>query len=98
MMSEGDAISFEQSISAIDKFGRKSSLAMNSGKTQAIWFRSKRQFSTKYLPHIKINWNSSRFKILGVWLTAHLTDCEEISCNNQFSKMKTLLIFGSEER
>ena len=56
MMSEGDAISFEQSVSAIDKFGRKSSLAMNSGKTQAIWFRSKRQFSTKYLPHIKINW------------------------------------------
>ena len=98
MMSEGDAISFEQSFSTIDRFGRKSSLVMNSGKAQAIWFRSKRQSSTKYLPHIKINWNPTRFKILGVWLTAHLTDCEEISCNNEFSEMKTLSIFGSEER
>jgi len=31
-----DAISFEQSISAIDNFGRKSGLVMNSGKTQAV--------------------------------------------------------------
>ena len=42
-MSEGDAISFEQSISAVDNFGRKSGLVMNSGKTQAIWLGSKRQ-------------------------------------------------------
>ena len=37
MMSEGDAISFEQSISTVDKFGRKFGLAVNTGKTQAIW-------------------------------------------------------------
>ena len=70
MMSEGDAISLEQSISTVHKFGRKSGLAMNSGKTQAIWLGSKRQSLTKYLPHIKIDWNPPRFKILGVWLTA----------------------------
>ena len=62
MMSEGDAISFEQSIGTVDKFGRKSSLAMNSGKTQAIWLGSKRQSETKCLPHIKIDWNPLKFK------------------------------------
>ena len=36
MMSEGDAISFEQSINTVENFGRK------SGKTQAIWLGSKR--------------------------------------------------------
>ena len=36
MMSEGDAVSFEQSICTTDKFGTKSGLAMNSGKTEAI--------------------------------------------------------------
>ena len=36
-MSEGDAILFEQSISKIDNSGRNSGLAMNSGKTQAVW-------------------------------------------------------------
>ena len=90
MMSEGDAISFEQSISTVDNFGRKSGLVMNSGKTQAIWLGSKRQSLTKYLPHIKIDWNPPKFKILGVWLTADLTDCEEINYNNTFSEMKIL--------
>ena len=32
MIPEGDAISFEQSISTVDNFGRKSGLAMISGK------------------------------------------------------------------
>ena len=86
MMSEGNAISFEQSISTIDNFGKKSGLAMNSCKTQAVWLGTKRQSLTKYLPHIKIDWNPPRFKILGEWLTADLTDCEEINYNNKFLK------------
>jgi len=79
MMSEGDAISFEQNISSVDNFGRKSGFVMNSGKTQAISLGSKRQTLTKYLPHIKIDWNPPKFKILGVWLMEDITDCEEIS-------------------
>ena len=35
MMSEGDVNSYEQSISTIDSFGKKSGLFMNSAKTQA---------------------------------------------------------------
>ena len=54
MMSEGDAVSFEQSICTTDKFGTKSGLAMNSGKTEAIWFGTNRQSLTKYLPHKNI--------------------------------------------
>ena len=61
-VSECDAISFELSIGTVDKFGRKSSLAMNSGKTQAIWLGSKRQSETKCLSHIKIDWNPLKFK------------------------------------
>ena len=90
MMSEGNAISFEQSISSVDNFGRRSSLVMNSGKTQAIWLGSKRQSLTWYLPCIKIDWNPPKFMILGVWLTADLTDFEEINYNNKFSEMKIL--------
>ena len=63
---------------------------MNSGKTQAIWLGNKRQSLTKCLPHIKIDWNPLKFKSVGVWLTADLTDCEEINRNNKFSETKTL--------
>ena len=45
---------------------------------------------TKYLPHIKIDWNPPRFKILRVWLTADLTDCEDSNRNNKFSEIKIL--------
>jgi len=37
-----------------------------------------------------LDWNPPKFKILGVWLTADLTDCEEYSYNNKFSEMKIL--------
>ena len=60
------------------------------GKTQAIWPGGERQSLTKYLPHIKIDWNPPKFKILGVWLTADLIDCEEINYNNIFSEIKIL--------
>jgi hypothetical protein len=90
MMSEGDANSFEQSIRTIDSFGKKSGLFMNSGKTQAIWLGSKRRSSTRYLPHIKMDWNPQNFKILGVWLTVDLTDCEETNYNDKFSEIKIL--------
>ena len=61
---------------------------MNSGKTQAVWLESKRQsLISQGLPftfkpncltlYIKIDWNIPKFKILRVWLTADLTDCEK---------------------
>ena len=43
MMSEGDAISFEQSVSRVDNFGRKSVLTMKSILKLSI----KRQSLTK---------------------------------------------------
>ena len=45
MMSEGDVNSSINST--IDSFGKKSGLFMNSGKTQAIWLRSKRRHNYK---------------------------------------------------
>ena len=86
MTSEGDAISFEPSVSRVDKFGRKSDLAMNSGKTQAIWLGS----MTKQLRHIKMDRNPPKFKILGRWLIADLTDCEKIYYKVYFSEAKML--------
>ena len=90
MVSEGGVHFLEQSISSIDSFGKKSGLFMNSGKTEAIWLGSKRRFSTRYLPHLKMDWNPPKIKILGVWLTVDLTDCEEIN-SNFFSEIQILV-------
>ena len=89
MTSEGDAISSEQNINTVDNFGTKSGLGMNSGKTQAIWLRSKMHSLTKYAPHIKMDWNPPIFKIPGVRLTADWADCQEINYYNKESLVTT---------
>ena len=91
LMSEADVISFEQSISTVDTFSRKSELAMNSSKTQAAWYGGKRRPATKFLPHVKMDWNPPKFKTLGVWFNVDLADCEEINYNDKFSELKMLL-------
>ena len=58
---------------------------MNSGKTQAIWLGSRKRCGDRYLPHLKMDWNPSKFKILGVWFTVDLSDCEEINYNDKSS-------------
>ena len=34
-----------------------------------------------------MDWNPLKFKILGVWLTVDVTDCEEINYNDTFSEI-----------
>ena len=90
MMTEGDATSFEQIIQTVSIFGNKSGLYMNSSKTQSIWLGSKKGSLVRYLPHLRMDWNPPKFKILGIWLTADLLECETINYNDKFSEVKIL--------
>ena len=90
MLSEGDTVSFEQTVHTVDLFGHKSGLYMNSTKTQAIWLGSRKDSPVRYLPHLEMDWNPSKFKILGIWLTADLTNCETINYDDKFSEIKLL--------
>ena len=60
---------FEKSVDAINKFGKVSGLFLNADKTQAIWLGSKKYSRVKYMPHLKMVWNPTTLKILGIWLT-----------------------------
>ena len=63
---------------------------LNTNKTQAIWLGSKRRSQIKYMPHLKIVWNPSQFKILGAWFTQDLKDCEFFYYNDKFFEVKAL--------
>lgn len=41
------------------------------------------------MPHLKMEWNPRRFKILGIWLTANL-DCEDLNYDENFIEIKQL--------
>ena len=86
LMNNGDKMSFEKSLDTIEKYGRVSGLFLNTDKTQAIWLGSKRRSQIKYMPHLKIVWNPSQFKILGVWFTQDLKDCGKKKITKRFLK------------
>ena len=82
--------SFEKSIDAINKFGKVSGLFLNADKTQAIWLGSKKYSRVKYMPHLKMVWNPTMFKILGIWFTQDLKECAAINYNKNFNEVKKL--------
>ena len=63
---------------------------MNSNKTQAIWLGCNKGSQRKYIQDLKMEWNPSKFKILGIWLTADLVGCETINYDEKFYEMRTL--------
>ena len=71
-MNNGDKVSFQKSLQTIEKYGKVSGLFLNADKTKAIRLGSKRRSRIKYMPHLKIVWNPSQFKVLVVWFTQEL--------------------------
>ena len=84
-MLEGDRNSFERTVKITDIFGVKSGLFLNAGKTSAIWLGSRRNS-----PHFNMEWNPPEFKMLGIWFTNDMKQCEVINFPGIFLEIKAL--------
>ena len=87
----GDRQSFETCIETLFKFDNVSSLHMNLSKTSAVWLGSKKNSNIRYMEHLGIDWNPSKFRILGIWFTNDLKDCVKINYSERFADIKHLL-------
>ena len=76
--------SFEETVKTINTFGKASGLFLNAEKTSAIWLGNKRNSPVKYMPHLQMKWNPPKFKILGIWFTNDLKECEVLSFSDFF--------------
>ena len=63
---------------------------LNAGKTSAIWLGNKRNSLVKYMPHLKMEWNPPKFKILGIWFTNDLKECEVLNFSETFLEIRAL--------
>ena len=90
IMLEGDKHSFEETIQTINTFGNKSGLFLNVGKTSAIWPGNRRNSPIRYMPHLHMEWNLPKFKILRIWFTNNLKDCEVVNFRGKFSEIRAL--------
>ena len=85
MILEGNKNSFEGTVKTISKFGKTSGLFLNAGKTSVIWLGNKRHSPVKYMPHLQMEWNPPKFKILGIWSSNDLKVCEVLIFCDKFS-------------
>ena len=90
LMMEGDRNSFEEAINTITIFGKKSGLILNTDKSSAIWLGSMQNSEIRFMPHLHMEWNPERFKILGVWFTLDLKKCVEINFREKFLEIKNM--------
>ena len=87
---EGDKNSFDETVKTIYTFGKASGLFLNAGKINAIWLGNKRNSPVKYMPHLRMEWNPPKFKILGIWFTKDLKECEVLNFSDKFSEIRAL--------
>ena len=87
LMNNGDTKSVQKSIEVVSTFGKVSGLFLNADKTQAIWLGCEKDSRAKRMPHLKIVWNPNMFKILGIWFTRDLIECEAINYNSKFDEV-----------
>ena len=90
LLLDGDRESFEQSLHTVETFGKLSGLKLNISKTSATWLGSNRNSNIKYLPHLQLQWNPDKFKILGIWFTNDLNDCVDLNYNEKFREILIL--------
>ena len=82
--------SFEKLFEQLDLFASISGLQLNVEKTNNVWLGNKIGSETKWLTHLNMTWNPSKFKILGLWFTYNLEDMVKINTFDKYLEAKTL--------
>ena len=67
-------------------------MKINIEKTIVIWLGSNTNSNTKYMPHLKFEWNPPKFKILGIWFTNDPESCAWLNFDTKFQEVKSLFI------
>ena len=98
LMMKGDRNSFEEAISTVQLFSKKSGLILNTDKSSAIWLGSMQNSEVRFMPHLHMEWNPERFKILGIWFTLDLKKCVEINFRERFLEIKNMFKIWSKRQ
>ena len=88
---DGSRISFEECVGTVEKFGNKSGLKLNHGKTSVVWLGNAKNSNIRFMDHLNMEWNPPKFKVLGVWFTNNVNECVQINYREKFEEVKQLM-------
>ena len=73
LILDGSAKSLSEALRVLENFENVSGLRLNtySKKTEALWIGSSADKSEKLHSEKDFNWQNTKVKVLGVWLSTH---------------------------
>ena len=78
---EGDRNSFERTLKII---GKKIRSNLESGEDQCHMATKQTNSPVRHMPHLNMEWNPPKFKILGSWSTRDMKQCKVINFHEFF--------------
>ena len=93
---DGSKNCFEVCIQTILEYAKYSGLAMNFEKTKVIRFGDQNVQNVIYMPHLNLEWNPDKFKILGVEFTKNLENITDNNIELKFAEMQREIMAWSK--
>ena len=91
LILDGSEKSLSEVLRVLESFEKVSGLRLNSKKTEALWIGSCAGKSEKLYSEKDFNWQNTKVKVLGVWLSTHQEITTKLNFSEKIEKMRNCL-------
>ena len=98
LILDGSEKSLSEALRVLESFEKVSGLRLNSKKTEALWIDSCVGKREKLCPEKDFNWQNTKVKALGVWLSTDPEITTKLNFDEKIEKMRNYLSCWSVRR
>ena len=91
LILDGSEKSLSEALRVLESFEKFSGLRLNSKKTETLWIGSCAGKSEKLYPEKDFNWQNTKVKALGVWLSTDPEITTKLNFSEKMEKMRNCL-------
>ena len=91
LILDGSEKSVSEALKILQSFEKVSGHRLNSKKTEALWISSCAGKSEKLRPEKDFNWQNTKVKALGIWLSTDPEITAKLNCVEKMEKMRNCL-------
>ena len=98
LILDGSEKSLSEALRVLESFEKVSGLRLNSKKTEALWIGSCAGKSEKLYPEKDFDWQNTKVKALGVWISTDPEITTKLNFFKKIEKMRNCLGFWTVRR
>ena len=91
LIIDGSEKSLSEALRVLESFEKVSGLRLNSKKTEALWIGSCAGKREKLYSEKDFNWQNTKVKVLGVWISTHQEITTKLIFSEKIEKMRNCL-------